>query len=526
MAKVVESEEDFLQAFINFEREEEEEVSPVMKISNMSEKQIRRLSIAPAFREELDRVYAKKAAENGVTQEEIKNTSREEKREENRSIIPVPPKIPRNFPKMATIKEKEEENKQKYTGTKPKTKGRETEDLLEENGAPNLNLDYNPNSPDFSYVSNASNMLPPGFNVKSSNPAWNNNPLFHNFTGTQNSNGKALAVSQWPIKYEGNDNGIGLNLFLRRVEFFAQSENMTKADLFRSAHFLLIGAAQDWFVAKWPILRTKDWDYFIQALRNQFLPKNIDHYIKIRSFSMHQGKFELFSNFLVRMEQFFLCRTTPLPDQDKFEIIWHTIRPTYRDKLALMDVKDLNSLENLCTKIDNSNEALMNRFVLSFENNKVNEVNGLIGFESSLPSNQTANPHNNINRNQQQNTQQNQRNNQNNFRRPTNTQNPFQNTNHPQNQISGSNHNRYGPNQSRVIEEYRPENSWRDLTLDDILRFYKTPDRKVCFNCRKFGHHYTRCYSRRTIFCCSCGLPEFHYEECPFCESKNQIREN
>lgn len=91
---------------------------------------------------------------------------------------------------------------------------------------------------------------------------------------------------------------------------------------------------------------------------------------------MCQGRNETFANFLVRMEQFFLCRTIPLPEEDKFDIIWHTMKSTYRDKLALIDVTDLRKLEELCARIDDNNELLMNRFALSFDNQKINELNG------------------------------------------------------------------------------------------------------------------------------------------------------
>lgn len=290
---------------------------------------------------------------------------------------------------------------------------------------------------------------------------------------------------------------------------------MSKEELFESAHFLLVGPAQDWFVAKWPILRNKNWDYFIQALRHQFLPSNIDHYIKVRSFSMFQAKTELFSNFLVRMEQFFLCRTTPMSEEDKFDIMWHTMRPIYRDRLALVDVKDLQTLEQLCTRIDNNNESIMNKFVLSFENQKINEIN----FNSNPGANLNFNARPESNNSNQTNQQRVQQHNQNNSRNNQSSSNP--NFNHQNNRAR--NNSNYNTNQN-IQQEYQPDCGWKELSLDDILRHYKVPDRRVCFNCRKFGHHFTKCFSRRNVFCCICGLPEFHYEECPFCEAKNQRR--
>lgn len=134
-------------------------------------------------------------------------------------------------------------------------------------------MDFNPDVVLVEDKNDSVHFLPPGFNIHPpySNPAIANNPLFFNLPNSSTHSRKSLPVSQWPIKYAGNDNGIGLNL-LRKVEIFAHSEKMTKEELFESAHFLLVGPAQDWFVAN---LHNKNWDYFIQALRHQFLPMSM-----------------------------------------------------------------------------------------------------------------------------------------------------------------------------------------------------------------------------------------------------------
>lgn len=374
----------------------------------------------------------------------------------------------------------------------------------------------------------------PGFNI---NEGYDNimmkNPLFR---GVNWNNNSKLPISKWPIKYSGTDNGIGLNLFLRQVEFFAASEGMTKVDLFQAAHQLLVGPASIWFVTKWPILRRKNWDYFVQALRKQFLPSNIDHFVKVRSFSMSQGRNESFSNFLVRMEQFFLCRTKPLSEEEKFEIIWHTMRSNYRDKLGLFRVKTLKLLEDLCERIDANNESFMNRFNFAFDNRRINEVDYSIteqpfrhkNSNDSLFNSQYKYNNNNYNKNQSNfvnnksfnkpTFNQNSKFSSNQYNRPTQT-NQFVKNN---SKFQSNNNN---SSSSQQISNGKDWPSWRDMSKEDILEHYKIPD-NTCFNCRKKGHNFTTCYFKRQVFCYICGLPDFHYEDCPYCEGKNRRKGN
>lgn len=46
---------------------------------------------------------------------------------------------------------------------------------------------------------------------------------------------KSKPVSEWNIKYDGKDHGQSLMKFIKEVEFYAKSENVSKRELFRSA---------------------------------------------------------------------------------------------------------------------------------------------------------------------------------------------------------------------------------------------------------------------------------------------------
>uniref|UniRef100_A0A8D8GC71 (northern house mosquito) hypothetical protein n=1 Tax=Culex pipiens TaxID=7175 RepID=A0A8D8GC71_CULPI len=262
---------------------------------------------------------------------------------------------------------------------------------------------------------------------------------------------------------------------------------------------------------------------------------------------MSQARNESFSNFLVRIEQFFLCRTIPFTEQEKFEIIWYTMRSDYRDRLSLITVENLRHLEDLCDRIDANDENLMNKFNFAFDSKKINEVNIPITptaiehkqdsrqftFSNSNFNNNSNNRqnYNNQNRNNNRNQQiqnnrsiysnQNQNNNRNQYHQQNSLNQPYEgknNTNTNRNNNSLTNNNR---NSNTNLDS-----NWRNVSKENILKYYRIPDQKVCLNCRKFGHHFTTCFFKRQVFCYVCGLPDFHYEECPFCEAKNSRREN
>lgn len=213
----------------------------------MSNEKINRLSISPTFREQLDRVFMKKALV--VTDNCDREKSILKDVQENEIVIPEPPRVQETqiITKINDDSLRRSEIANMYTGTKKKECKKS--DIDSEVCLPKrdvlLKLSENMCEND---LSQHQELLPPGFNIKVQRPMDSLNgmsPLVYNMAENVQTNRKSLQVSQWPVKYDGKDNGIGLNLFLRRLEFFASSERMTKSDLFESAHFLLIGPAQD-----------------------------------------------------------------------------------------------------------------------------------------------------------------------------------------------------------------------------------------------------------------------------------------
>lgn len=481
----------------------EVESEPEMNLNRMSTHERRRLTISPNFRDRLSAVFARKTSE--INEQSLK------------PVVEGEDKPAAKVPVVIGLNDSDHGRKKVIsTGAIPKIKN-----MLEQKEV--LPVSHDDREDD-------EVLQAPGFNIPERSSAnLMNNPLFHGVPWNTSSR-QSMPISKWPIRYSGTDNGVGLNLFLRQVEFFAASEGMTKGDLFQSAHQLLVGPASAWYVAKWPTLRHKDWDYFVMALRKQFLSSNIDHYIKVKSMSMYQGRNEFFSNFLVRMEQFFLCRTTPLSEEDKFEIIWHTMRPAYRDRLALVSVDTLSTLESLCERIDANNDSLMSRFNLAFENRRVNEIDLSLephcsnAFEGDVfnaaPYRQESYIY------QQQNPDIKAKTSDNYGNRERQGDRVREETRYKSQVYSNSHKNSPAQQSTSNLPKINIQGSWKKMSKADILKKYEVPERNVCLNCRKTGHHFTNCFLKRQVFCYVCGLPDFHYEECPYCEEKNLKQRN
>lgn len=60
---------------------------------------------------------------------------------------------------------------------------------------------------------------------------------------------KSIPVAKWPMKYAGDDRGIGLNDFLWEVNDWTKSEQVTESELLRSFGNLLSGKAKLWFTS-------------------------------------------------------------------------------------------------------------------------------------------------------------------------------------------------------------------------------------------------------------------------------------
>lgn len=192
------------------------EKEPVMNLSKMSVSERRRLTISPHFRERLSAVIAKKTTE--IDQQSLKPVA-EGGDGKIASNVPVSQELPVD---VGLDESSRSSDKVKYTGTIPKNQHAWRIDTVL------------PESCDDRHDDDV--LHAPGFNIpEGKSPRLGNNPLFHGMSWNTQSR-QSMPISKWPIRYSGTDNGVGLNLFLRQVEFFAASEGMSKEDLFQSAH--------------------------------------------------------------------------------------------------------------------------------------------------------------------------------------------------------------------------------------------------------------------------------------------------
>ncbi|XP_058814583.1 uncharacterized protein LOC131678442 [Topomyia yanbarensis] len=228
--------------------------------------------------------------------------------------------------------------------------------------------------------------------------------------------------------------------------------------------------------------------------------------------------------FLVRMEQFFLCSTHPMCEKEKFEIIWNTMRHKYRTMLSTKKINSFARLEELCIRIDSNDPELTQKFANAFEQRKNFECD-ITQPSTSRARSLDRGEHFSCNASAEQNQ---------NLHKPRYTSNPkaerrFTHSNF-RNDGEGkmrkfNNEKQWKRNtlNSNAVEQNHVA-SWKNMSPTKIREFYKTPE-NTCFNCRRIGHHFSKCFFRRSVFCYVCGLPDFHYEDCPFVIKKH-VMEN
>lgn len=167
------------------------------------------------------------------------------------------------------------------------------------------------------------------------------------------SNSQSVRVFKWNLKLDGSGKGLSVNSFLERLEEFRVSRKVTKADIYNSAVDLFQGSALVWYCSIKSSV--SDFDSLVLALRRDFLPADHDkilwHEIKCR----RQGAKERVLIFIAVLENLF-SRLTVIPDEEKrVSYIKRNLLPSFVTALALIEVKTVEKLAELCRVIENAN---------------------------------------------------------------------------------------------------------------------------------------------------------------------------
>lgn len=172
---------------------------------------------------------------------------------------------------------------------------------------------------------------------------------------------RGLPISKWSIKFSG-ESGLSLQDFFSQVGILSVAERASNDDLLRSAIYLFEGNAKTWYMAS--RLKMHTWEDLVRGLKEQFLPRDYDYWMMKDIENRYQKMGESFGLYLSHMEIMFQQLANPVPDAQKLAILMRNILPSYADRLALVDVVSLESLQRVCKRIEEAQYASSRRVLI------------------------------------------------------------------------------------------------------------------------------------------------------------------
>ncbi|XP_062700230.1 uncharacterized protein LOC115256812 [Aedes albopictus] len=317
-------------------------------------------------------------------------------------------------------------------------------------------------------------------------------------------------VCDWKLKYDGRDDGRGLNKFISEVEFMAEAENISKRTLFSEAIHLFSGDARSWYIEGRRNREFRNWTELVAELKLEYQPPDMDYHYEQQAAARRQKRGEKFQDYYNAIKEIFEQMAVPPTEHRKFDIIFRNLRSDYKNSLLVKGVRTLRMLKVWGRKLDSANWFLYHK------------SEGDQGTRSSQIHEISRSP---VQRRQQP---------------PRNDwkDTGFKGRSEWRNQTAGAyqgprNDNR-GPRkpmpEQRKTDQQKSNKKPADVDpgegcskelLQKRVEAYRIPERTVCFNCRGNYHHSSACLKPKEIFCSTCGFQGFRKPDCPFC-AKNE----
>lgn len=300
---------------------------------------------------------------------------------------------------------------------------------------------------------------------------------------------KHRPVADWKLRYDGSDNGQSLMKFLKEAEFYADSENMSRRELFRSAFHLFTGPAKTWFMTGFENEDFTSWSELKEELKREFLSPDHDHTCEIRAISRKQGSREKFHDYFLELQKIFNSLTKPKSEREKFDIVFRNMRADYKGHVVASEIDNLADLKKFGRRLDATywykyqpaaSESPSHR-----KPSQVNEVQ--TGAKSKI--------------------------------KPQNRKEQYYSRSFYRSRSRGSDEEK----QSAVVHN----NAFLRSTdqpkgLQALLETYQPPKAGYCFNCRLKGHSARECNAPKHRYCYRCGFHNVDTDSCPYCEKNSQ----
>jgi hypothetical protein len=171
---------------------------------------------------------------------------------------------------------------------------------------------------------------------------------------------RQLPVSRWGVKFSADDS-LSLVDFLRQVTMFANSEQMSEAQLLQKAGHLFKGTALEWYMSATTSYQFRKWKDLVKRLKEAFLPEYNDSYLLQECERRVQSKTETFEIYLAKMNRLFDGLSYELPEKTKLSILKQNLKPSHKIGVAMLDIRSVEQLRKYCRRLDGLDPSLYMR---------------------------------------------------------------------------------------------------------------------------------------------------------------------
>lgn len=269
--------------------------------------------------------------------------------------------------------------------------------------------------------------------------------------------------------------------FIREVEFYAKSENVSDKELFRSAIHLFAGLAKLWFMSGVENDEFTTWKELVAEMKKEFLSPDHDHVSEVRAIDRKQRSKEKFQDFFFDIQKIFNSLTKPISEKKKFEIVFRNLRADYKGHVVAAQVDNLADLKTFGRKLD---ATFWYKYETRSQEEQVTKNRPQVNELKSNPKQKSYNDKS----------------------RQASKESPK-----PVEKVP-----KKTQNVDQANEKEKNENSQPDVLKLLIEKHVPIPP-GVCFNCRLQGHHQSNCDRPKHKFCFKCGFLNVDTKSCPWC---------
>lgn len=371
-------------------------------------------------------------------------------------------------------------------------------------------------------ASDLSGINRPNFSFQAQTPVPSINP-FQDFDFNPIANRmKSIPVVKWPMKYAGDDRGMGLNDFLWEVSDWTKSEQISEYELLRAFGNLLTGRAKMWFTSNKHRFTT--YSELIANLKLTFRHPDLDHFILLDIYQRRQQKNETFLEFFLDIEKKFKSLATPVSEIEIVQAIKRNLRPEYKRAFIGRELFDLYSLQFAGQEIDATNTYLFVKPQGTAHTNAVQVAEKAMGEYANRYRERGPNTSNPANKGQA-------------YNRVNNSSRQGQGQSKDWGGVRQWNQKEASTKSAEIkgaenikSEEYagdsgRSKGETNKSVKEETTIHKHVPlnDKFVCFNCHSQQHLTDQCPSPYKVHCQVCGFRGYPTHRCPFC-AKNESR--